>query len=197
MKKIVLSCLASISLICPVFAESTSVGDCQELSEYLVSVPDFPKEGINFISYANLLQNPGAFHRTIQKFADRYRHQELNGIVGLDARGFVFGAALAYELKVPFVMVRKAGKLPRAKERIDYSLEYGTASFELEVESIKKGDRVVVIDDLLATGGTADAAIALVERLGGEVVETAFLVELTFLKGRERLSRPAYSLIAY
>ena len=170
---------------------------CQELSSFLTPVLNFPKPGINFISYSNLLQSPDAFHRVIQKFADRYRDMDLNGIIGLDARGFVFGAALAYELKVPFVMIRKAGKLPRETRKINYALEYGTASFEIEVDSIKKGDQLVIIDDVLATGGTAEAAAQLVESLGGEVVEAAFLIELPFLKGRERLGRAVYSLIAY
>ncbi len=198
MKNILICCLASVSFFCTVYAqESTLAGDCQELSSFLTPVLNFPKPGINFISYANLLQNPDAFHRAIQKFADRYRDMDLDGIVGLDARGFVFGAALAYELKVPFVMVRKAGKLPRETRKINYALEYGTASFEVEVDSIKKGDQLVVIDDVLATGGTADAAAQLVESLGGEVVEIAFLIEIPFLKGRERLGRAVYSLITH
>jgi len=198
MKNIIICCLVSVNLFCAVYAqESTPAGDCQELSSFLTPVFDFPKPGINFISYANLLERPDAFHRVIQKFADRYRDIDLDGIVGLDARGFVFGAALAYELKVPFVMIRKAGKLPRETRKINYALEYGTASFEIEVDSIKKGDQLVVIDDVLATGGTADAAAQLVESLGGEVVEAAFLIEIPFLKGRERLGRAVYSLITY
>ncbi len=168
----------------------------QWIEEYIENVPDFPKPGIQFKCYPALLQNPEAFHRTIATFADRYRDYNLNAIVGLDARGFIFGAALAYEMNLPFVMVRKAGKLPRKAEKIDYSLEYGSTSFEVEVESIHSGDRVLIVDDLLATGGTANAAATLVERLGGEVVEVACLIELEGLHGRENLKHPFYSLIS-
>lgn len=165
------------------------------IRDYLTPVQDFPQPGITFQWYANLLKDPEAFHQTIQAFATRYRDSNLDAIVGLDSRGFVFGSALAYELKIPFVMVRKPGKLPRKVERIDYSLEYGKNSFEIEVDSLSVGDRVVIIDDVLATGGTARAATELVERLGGEVVETAFLIELPALLGREKIARPVYSLI--
>lgn len=164
--------------------------------EYIETVPDFPKPGIQFKCYPALLKNPEAFHRTIRTFADRYRDYNLDTIVGLDSRGFIFGTALAYEMNLPFVMVRKPGKLPREVEKIHYELEYGKASFEIEVETIKAGDRVLIMDDLLATGGTASAAAALVERLGGEVVEVACLIELVGLHGRENLNRPFYSLVS-
>ncbi len=186
------SFLASFSLFCSVFA-----GQSEDwIQEYFVPVPNFPKPGINFICYTDVLKDPDAFHRIIQKFADRYQGQDLDAIVGLDARGFIFGAALAYELKLPFVMVRKAGKLPRKTQKIDYHLEYGSASFEIELESLDTGDRVVVVDDVLATGGTADAAATLIESVGATVVEGAFLVELSSLKGRERFNRPVYALTA-
>jgi adenine phosphoribosyltransferase len=166
------------------------------LESYIATVPDFPKPGIQFKCYPDLLKNPKAFHRAIKQFAERYQDYELDAIVGLDSRGFIFGTALAYEMNLPFVMVRKAGKLPRAVEKIDYALEYGTTSFEIEIESIKEGERVLIVDDLLATGGTANAAGALVERLGGEVVEVACLIELEGLNGRQNLKYPFYSLIA-
>lgn len=168
----------------------------QWIEEYIATVPDFPKPGIQFKCYPDLLQNPEAFHRAIRTFADRYRDVPLDAIVGLDSRGFIFGTALAYEMNLPFIMVRKAGKLPRKVEKIDYKLEYGTASFEIEVDSIHAGDRVLIVDDLLATGGTASAAAALIERLGGKVVEVACLIELEGLHGRENLKRPFYSLIS-
>lgn len=171
-------------------------GDNSWIQNYLTPVVDFPQPGVQFQWYANLLKDPKAFRSTIQAFATRYKDFDLDGIVALDSRGFIFGAALAYELKVPFVMIRKPGKLPRTVERIDYSLEYGKASFEIEVDSLDSGDRVVIIDDVLATGGTARAAIELVERIGGKVVEAAFLIELPFLHGRERVGAPVYSLIA-
>ncbi len=177
-------------------AQSRVSGDCAWIQDYLTPVPDFPQPGVQFQWYANLLKDPKAFRSTIQTFANKYKDSDLNAIVGLDSRGFIFGAALAYELKVPFVMIRKPGKLPRTVERIDYSLEYGKTSFEIEVDSLTSGDRVVVIDDVLATGGTACAAKALIERLGATVIEAAFLIELPFLHGREKIGVPVYSLIA-
>jgi len=166
------------------------------IEEYVDTIPDFPKKGIQFKWYASLLKDPDAFHRVISIFADRYRDANLNAIAGLDSRGFIFGTALAYELKVPFIMIRKAGKLPRKAEKIDYNLEYGKASFEIEIDSIRPGDRVLIMDDLLATGGTAAAAASLVERLQGEVVEVACLIELEGLHGKENLGRPFYSILS-
>jgi adenine phosphoribosyltransferase len=166
------------------------------IEEYIATVPDFPKPGIQFKCYPDLLKNPEAFHRVIKTFADRYRDFDLDAIVGLDSRGFIFGTALAYEMNLPFVMVRKAGKLPRKVEKIDYELEYGKTSFEIEVDSIHQEDRILIIDDLLATGGTAAAAATLVERLGGKVIEIACLIELEGLHGRENLKHPFYSLVS-
>lgn len=166
------------------------------IEEHIITVPDFPKPGIQFKCYPDLLKNPEAFHRVIKTFADRYRDFNLDAIVGLDSRGFIFGTALAYEMNLPFVMVRKAGKLPRKAEKIDYELEYGKTSFEIEVDSIDQGNRVLIVDDLLATGGTASAAATLIERLGGEVVEIACLIELDGLHGRKKLKHPFYSLVS-
>jgi len=168
----------------------------QWIEKYITNVPDFPKPGIQFKCYPDLLKNPEAFHRVIKTFAERYKDFNLDAIVGLDSRGFIFGTALAYEMKLPFVMVRKAGKLPRKVEKIDYELEYGKTSFEIEVDSINRGDRMLIVDDLLATGGTAAAAAELIERLGGEVIEIACLIELKELRGRERLRHPFYSLLS-
>jgi adenine phosphoribosyltransferase len=166
------------------------------IENYITNVPDFPKPGIQFKCYPDLLKNPEAFHKVIETFANRYKDMDIDVIVGLDSRGFIFGTALAYEMNLPFVMVRKAGKLPRKVERIDYELEYGKTSFEIEVDTIQNGDRVLIVDDLLATGGTAAAAATLVERLGGNVIEIACLIELEGLHGREKLQRPFYSLIS-
>lgn len=188
MKNILLSLLATCMV-------ATGFADCEWIHQYIATVPDFPKRGIQFKCYPDLLKNPEAFHRAIQTFADRYRDANLDSIVGLDSRGFIFGTALAYEMNLPFVMVRKPGKLPRKVEKIDYELEYGKASFEIEVDSIQPGDRVLIMDDLLATGGTANAAATLVERLGGEVVEVACLIELAGLHGREKLNRPFFALV--
>ena len=189
-----LTCAISVSLCAgSISLEATHSGSW--VRKYLTPVPDFPQKGIEFQWYANLLKDPHAFHRAIDIFAERYRELKPDAIVGLDSRGFIFGAALAYELNVPFVMVRKPGKLPRQVERIDYSLEYGKNSFEIEIESIAPGERVVVIDDVLATGGTADAAAQLVERLGGSVIEIACLIEITPLKGRDKIGRPVFSIL--
>lgn len=176
-----------------------SACDCEKtawIHDYIDSVPDFPKEGIIFKCYPKLLESPEAFHRVIQAFAERYKDYNLDAIVGLDSRGFIFGTALAYEMNLPFVMVRKAGKLPRPVERIEYSLEYGKNAFELEIDSIYPGERVLIIDDLLATGGTAQAASDLVERLGGKVVEVACFIELKALQGRKNVKAPVFSLVA-
>jgi adenine phosphoribosyltransferase len=193
MKKSIVSYLTALTLSGPLIATDLSN---QWIEEFIATVPDFPKPGIQFKCYPDLLKDPVAFHHAIKTFADRYKDYKLDAIIGLDSRGFVFGTAIAYEMNLPFVMVRKAGKLPRKSERIDYDLEYGKASFEIEVDSLKKGDRVLIVDDLLATGGTAQAAAALVERLGAEVVEVACLIELEGLHGRENLNRPFYCLIS-
>lgn len=186
-KKLVLSILCAYAA----FANA----DSSWLSDYVSTIPDFPKPGIQFKWYAQLLRDPEAFRRAIGEFADRYRGSEIEAIAGLDSRGFIFGAALAYELKVPFVLVRKPGKLPGNVEKINYALEYGTNSFEMEKDSLVKGQKVLVIDDVLATGGSVLAACALINRLEAEVVEVACLVELSDLKGRERIPYPVFSLI--
>jgi len=189
MKRLLATLVATLAL-------AANEEDTRWIESYIATVPDFPKPGIQFKCYPELLKNPEAFTRAIQTFAKRYRSFELDAIVGLDSRGFIFGTALAYEMKLPFVMVRKAGKLPRKTERIDYELEYGKTSFEIEVESLKKGDRVLIVDDLLATGGTANAAGALVERLGASVVEVACLIELEGLHGRKNLRYPFHALVS-
>jgi adenine phosphoribosyltransferase len=158
------------------------------LAARIRDVPDFPIPGILFKDITPLLQDPASFHDSIDLMSELYEPESYDVIVGMESRGFVFGAAVAYKLRRGFVPVRKPGKLPAAKISIEYALEYGTNTLEMHGDGIEPGQRALLMDDLLATGGTCRAAIDLVERLGGVVVGTAFLVELAFLNGRERIS---------
>jgi adenine phosphoribosyltransferase len=158
------------------------------LKEMIRTVPDFPKPGIQFYDITTLLKNPYGLRTTIDRLVEFIDDPNIDVVVGMEARGFIFAPALAYRLKAGFVPVRKPKKLPAATESITYALEYGTDTLEIHKDSINKGDRVIIADDLLATGGTARAVIDLVERLGGVVVGLAFVVELTFLNGRERFN---------
>lgn len=161
-------------------------------------VPDFPRKGIIFKDITPILNDGQLFRLAVTNFAERYQRKSVERIVAIDARGFLFGGALAYLLGIGLTVVRKKGKLPYQSHSIDYDLEYGTGTLEMHIDGVMKNQRVVVIDDLLATGGTAEAAAKLVEQCGGEIVELAFLVELGFLKGRERLAKyPIYSAITY
>ncbi|MBS0604392.1 MAG: adenine phosphoribosyltransferase [Verrucomicrobia bacterium] len=199
LSKLSIAIAGSSLLIQPLAASASRPYPVQEgslwLLDYILTTPDFPKAGIQFKSYGPLLKDPAAFKRMIQEFADRYRSAGIEAIAGLDARGFIFGTALAYELDIPFVMVRKAGKLPGDVEQVSYELEYGKSTLEIDKSILSPGQRVLVMDDLMATGGTAKAACELVEKLGAEVVEVACLIELTPLGGREKVGRPVYSLI--
>jgi len=176
--------------------QASTTNNSRWILDYIHPIPDFPKPGIQFQWYAHLLRVSAAFKRAIQEFAERYRTTKLEAVAGLDSRGFIFGAALAYELNIPFVMIRKPGKLPGELERIDYELEYGRNTFEIERDSVKEGQNVLVIDDVLATGGTAAAACELIQRLKGRVVEVACLIEIAVLKGRTRVPAPVFSLLA-
>jgi len=167
------------------------------LKEMIRDIPDFPKPGILFKDITPLLRDPAAFRRAVDLVAHRYDGQRIDVVVGIESRGFILGAALAYRLGAGVILVRKPGKLPYKTNRTIYELEYGTDSLEIHQDAIHPGQRVVIADDLLATGGTMNAALALAEGLGGEIVECAFLVELTFLKGREKLRHPTFSLIRY
>lgn len=182
-------CLSAISV--PAASEEP-----QWISEYITRVPNFPIENLNFLCYPNLLENPAAFKKLIRSIAARYQDQNITSIVGLEARGFIFGVALAYEMEKPFVMMRKKGKLPRKTRSVSYSLEYGKDVFEIEEESIQKGDRVLIVDDLMATGGTATAAIQLIEELGAEVHEVACIFELENLQGRERVPAQVFAALS-
>ena len=170
----------------------------ETLKGVIRQVSDFPKAGINFYDVASVMNDGGVLRAVTKAFAERYLRHKVDAIVGIDARGFVFGAALAYDLGLGFIPVRKAGKLPPEVEQVKYELEYGQGVLEIHRHSVKKGLRVIIVDDLLATGGTAKAAGELVRRLGGEVVEYAFVVELNFLGGRQLLGpAQAFSLVQY
>ena len=157
------------------------------LAEFIRNVPDFPIKGIQFKDITPLLQNPKAFKQAVDVLAARYEGQQVDHVVSIESRGFIFGAPLAYKLGAGFVPIRKPGKLPAETIDVEYSLEYGTNTLEMHTDAIQPGQRVLLVDDLLATGGSARAAIDLIERLGGIVIGIAFLIELEFLKGTERL----------
>ncbi len=170
----------------------------ERLKAHVRDVPDFPKPGILFKDITPILANPQLFRLAITIFSERYQRKSVDKIVAIDARGFLLGAALAHYLGLGLVLARKAGKLPFKCTQIKYDLEYGSNVLEMHVDSIVPGERVVIIDDLLATGGTAAATADLVTRSGGEICEVAFLVELTFLAGREKLTKyPVFSAITY
>jgi adenine phosphoribosyltransferase len=169
-----------------------------DLSTIIRNVPDFPKAGIQFKDITTLLQNEDAFTYVIDTWRDRYASQEIDIIIGADARGFIFGGALAYALNKPFSLVRKKGKLPFNTIAQSYKLEYGEDTLEIHVDAINHGNKVLLIDDLLATGGTMEATAKLVEQLGGEIVEMAFVVELPPLNGRQRLDKyPIHTLVEF
>lgn len=169
-----------------------------KLQSVIREVPDFPKPGINFYDLMPVIHNGIIFREVTDAFHARYDGQGVDAIVGIDARGFIFGAALAHRLGLGFIPVRKAGKLPPEVEQISYALEYGEGKLEMHRHALSRGARVVIVDDLLATGGTAAAAVQLVTKLGGVVHECAFVVELTFLNGRGKIAPvPAYSMLQY
>jgi adenine phosphoribosyltransferase len=151
------------------------------------SIPDWPIKGVIFRDLTTLMQNPEAYRNACDVFYNRYKNMHIDKIVGIDARGFVFGAVLAYQLKAGFVPVRKKGKLPYKTVSEQYTLEYGTDTVEMHEDAITAGEKIVIIDDLIATGGTIEAAVKLVKKLGGDILECAFIVELPGLKGREKI----------
>ncbi len=170
----------------------------EDLKSKIRDVPDFPKPGIIFKDIMPLLADVKSFQKVIDLFAKRYSEKSIDYVVAVEARGFIFGAALAYRIDAGFVPVRKKGKLPYKTESVQYSLEYGTDTIEMHQDAIHSGSRVVVIDDLLATGGTSAATCELVHKTGGKVVECAFVIELGFLNGREKLKQhEIFSLIQY
>lgn len=170
----------------------------KNIEEYVVSIPDFPEEGIIFRDVTSVLQDADGLHLAIDEIQKRLEGIDFDVIAGTESRGFIFGMPVAYNLHKPFVLVRKKGKLPRETVSMEYELEYGRAVIEMHKDAVKPGQKVVLIDDLIATGGTIEAAVKLVEQLGGEVVKIVFLMELAGLKGREKLAKYAVdSVIRY
>jgi adenine phosphoribosyltransferase len=166
--------------------------------EKIRTVPHWPIEGVMFRDITTLLQDPEAFRATCDEFYERYKDMKIDKVVGIDARGFIFGAVLAYRLNVGFVPVRKKGKLPPETISEEYTLEYGSAVVEMSENAIQNGENVLIVDDLIATGGTIYAATKLVEKLGGNIVECAFIVELPDLNGRDKISRyPIFTLTEF
>jgi len=164
------------------------------LKSLIREVPDFPKPGILFYDITTLLKDAQGLHLLIDELGASYAGRGIDKVVGIEARGFIFAPAVAYALNAGFIPVRKPKKLPAAVERIEYQLEYGTDALEMHVDAIRRGEHVLIVDDVLATGGTAAAVTKLVENLGGKVVGLGFVIELDFLKGREKL--PGYDIRA-
>ncbi|MCT4687593.1 adenine phosphoribosyltransferase [Vallitalea sp.] len=158
-----------------------------DLKTLIREVPDFPKEGILFYDITTILQNPEGLKASIDQIQAKLEGIEFDYIIGPESRGFIFGVPVAYNMGKGFLPIRKAGKLPYKTKSKEYALEYGTATIEMHIDAIKPGDKVVIIDDLLATGGTSKATVELIESLGGEVVKLVYLIELDFLKGRDKL----------
>ena len=169
-----------------------------DLARMIRDVPDFPKEGIIFKDITTLTKDPEAFNEAVDVLADRYAGQDIDLVAAVEARGYIFGAPIALKLGAGFIPVRKVGKLPAETLREEYELEYGTDAVEMHKDAIEPGQKVLIVDDLIATGGSAAATARLVERLGGEVVGIAFLIELTFLDGVDKLKQyDVYTVIQY
>ena len=172
--------------------------DCEPLKKLIREVPDFPKKGILFYDITTLLKDKAGLATLIDALAEHYIKQDVDLVLGMEARGFIFAPALAYRLNAGFVPLRKPGKLPAATVKFDYALEYGTNTLEIHKDAIQKGQRVLIVDDLLATGGTANATAKLASSLGAEIAGLGFVVELDFLKGRELLhGYDVFSLLHY
>ncbi len=172
--------------------------EMKKLEEYVRSIPDFPEPGIIFRDVTSILQDADGLQLAIDSIQELLKDKEIDVIVGTESRGFIFGVPVAYNLHKPFVPVRKKGKLPCRTISMDYDLEYGSATIEMHQDSIKPGQKVAIIDDLIATGGTVEAAAKMIEELGGEVVKVVFLMELAGLKGRDRLKKyDVSSVICY
>ena len=172
--------------------------DCDGLKKLIREVPDFPKKGILFYDITTLLKDKLGFARLIDALSEHYIGKEIDLVLGMEARGFIFGPALAYRLNAGFVPVRKPGKLPAETEKVSYDLEYGSNSLEMHKDAIEPGQRVLIVDDLLATGGTAVATAKLASGLGAQIAGLAFVVELDFLRGREKLAKyDVFSLLHY
>jgi adenine phosphoribosyltransferase len=172
--------------------------DVATLRSKIRDIKDFPTEGILFKDITTLLKDPSAFHYVVDQLAERYRDEHVDVVVAVESRGFIFGGAVAHRLQAGFVPVRKLGKLPGKTIEVEYELEYGRDALAMHEDGIRAGQRVLAVDDLLATGGTMAATLRLIEQLGGRVVGVAFLIELGFLRGRDKLKQyPLHSLIVY
>jgi len=170
----------------------------ERLEAHIRNIPDFPKPGIQFKDITPLVKNPAMLRLAVHQLIHPFLGEKLTAVVGMEARGFIFGSLAAWDLGVGFVPLRKPGKLPYDVQSASYDLEYGSAELEVHVDALDGGDRVLLIDDLIATGGTAAASCELIEKLGAEIVGCAFVIELDFLKGREKLSKyQIHSLIHY
>jgi len=157
---------------------------------------DFPKKGIIFKDITTLLKDPTAFREVINAFYENLKNERIDKVIGIESRGFIFGAALAYKLKAGFVPIRKKGKLPGETISVNYDLEYGTDQIEIHIDALQKGERVILIDDLIATGGTALAAIELINKMEPEIIEILFLIDLTFLGGSQRIKELGYKVFS-
>lgn len=176
----------------------TSIKTTDQLKSFIRDIPNFPKPGIVFKDITPLLKDGQAFNAACQAIAEPFLNGKIDHVIGIESRGFILSPLVAYQLKAGFIPVRKKGKLPARVERISYALEYGEDHLEIHTDAVGKGHRILIVDDVLATGGTAEAVVKLVKKLGGEVVGVAFLIELSFLKGREKLkSMDVHSVIQY
>lgn len=176
-------------------SEKLPQAEVQKIKDAIALVPDFPKKGILFRDITPLLSNPAAFEACMALFAKRYRDHAIDAVMGIEARGFIFGVVLAHMLKIPFIPVRKHKKLPGETLSAQYEKEYGTDTVEIQKKALKPGEKVLIIDDLIGTGGSAAAAARLAALAGTEVCEVACLIELTALGGRNKLSVPLFSII--
>lgn len=169
-----------------------------ELKNYVRNIPDFPKKGIVFRDITTLLKDPSAYHSVVNQMMEQFKYKNIDKVVAIESRGFILGAALAYNLGVGFVPIRKPKKLPAETIREEYQLEYGTDAIEIHKDAIVPGENILLHDDLLATGGTINAACNLIEKLGGKIAGISFLIELSFLNGRKLLNKyDVHSLISY
>ena len=177
---------------------SRPAANCEPLKKLIREIPDFPKPGILFYDITTVLKDKLGFATLIDALAENYIGKKVDLVLGMEARGFIFGPALAYRLNAGFVPVRKPGKLPAATSRVDYALEYGSNSLEIHKDALAQGQKVLIVDDLLATGGTAEATAKLASQFGAEITGLAFVVELDFLNGREKLKNyDVFSLLHY
>ena len=170
--------------------------DINKLSAVIRDIQDFPIKGIIFKDITPVLQNIELFNEIIAAIADKFKDSGIDKIAGIESRGFIFGMPLAVKMNIPFIPIRKKGKLPAKTAAISYELEYGSAEIEIHEDAVKKGEKVLIIDDLLATGGTTNAAIKLVEKIGGNITAAAFVLELSFLKGRDKIENKSVEIFS-